>query len=78
MHEYLLRTKFGFGENILLMVDNHTDPLRRPTRSARLWQQQMQRKLGSVLQVLFTGPHLFLGVTYAAWGNDRSWQWWRM
>ncbi|GAB4823694.1 hypothetical protein N2152v2_010740 [Parachlorella kessleri] len=30
--EYLLRTKFGFGEHILLMVDNHTDPLRRPTR----------------------------------------------
>ena len=39
LQEYLLRTKFGFGENILLMVDNHTDPLRRPTRLVRLWQQ---------------------------------------
>ena len=34
--EYLLRTKFGFSQdNILLMVDNHTDPLRRPTRWVR-------------------------------------------
>ena len=71
MQEYLLRTKFGFGENILLMVDNHTDPLRRPTRSARLWQQQMQRKIDKTQEQcrkkLIEVHNGYTTVTFAAW-----------